>query len=83
MGFIIWLIMGLIVGSVAGFVMKSSYPWYIDILLGIVGSMVGGWLTGILLGVDLTSGFNLTSLIVAVLGAMLVIWITRLISRRR
>ena len=83
MGFIIWLIMGLIVGSVAGFVMKSSYPWYIDILLGIVGSMVGGWLTGILLGVDLTSGFNLTSLIVSVLGAMLVIWITRLISRRR
>lgn len=83
MGFIIWLIMGLIVGSIAGFVMKSSYPWYIDILLGIVGSMVGGWLTGILLGVDLTSGFNLTSLIVAVLGAMLVIWITRLISRRR
>ena len=83
MGFIIWLIMGLIVGSIAGFVMKSSYPWYIDILLGIVGSMVGGWLTGILLGVDLTSGFNLTSLIVSVLGAMLVIWITRLISRRR
>ena len=83
MGFIIWLIMGLIVGSIAGFVMKSSYPWYIDILLGIVGSMVGGWLTGILLGQDLTSGFNLTSLIVSVLGAMLVIWITRLISRRR
>jgi uncharacterized membrane protein YeaQ/YmgE (transglycosylase-associated protein family) len=82
-GFIIWLIMGLIVGSIAGFVMKSSYPWYIDILLGIVGSMVGGWLTGLLLGVDLTSGFNLTSLIVSILGAILVIWITRLISRRR
>jgi uncharacterized membrane protein YeaQ/YmgE (transglycosylase-associated protein family) len=82
MGFILWLLMGLIVGSIAGFVMKSSNPWYIDILLGIVGSAVGGWLSGILLGVDLTTGFNLTSLIVAVLGAMLVIGAMRLITRR-
>lgn len=82
MSFIIWLIMGLIVGSIAGFVMKSSNPWYIDILLGIVGSAIGGWLSSLFLGVDLTSGFNLTSLVVAVLGAMLVIWVARLVTRR-
>ncbi len=83
MGFILWLLMGLIVGSIAGFLMKSSNPWFIDILLGIVGSAVGGWLSSLLLGIDLTSGFNLTSLVVATLGAVLVIWIYRLIMKRR
>jgi uncharacterized membrane protein YeaQ/YmgE (transglycosylase-associated protein family) len=83
MGFILWLLMGLIVGGVAGFVMKSSYPWYIDLLLGVVGSAVGGWLSGLFLGVDLTTGFNLTTLVVSVLGAILVIWVVRLISGRR
>ncbi|WP_129672064.1 GlsB/YeaQ/YmgE family stress response membrane protein [Candidatus Chloroploca sp. Khr17] len=75
--------MGIIVGSVAGLVMKSSYPWYVDFLLGIAGAAVGGTLSSLLLGIDLTSGFNLTSLIVSVLGAMLVIWIARLVLRRR
>jgi uncharacterized membrane protein YeaQ/YmgE (transglycosylase-associated protein family) len=81
-GIITWLVMGLIVGSIAGFLMRSSNPWYIDILLGIVGSAIGGWLSSVFLGVDLTSGFNLTSLIVATLGAMLVIAASRLFTRR-
>ncbi|NJM08571.1 GlsB/YeaQ/YmgE family stress response membrane protein [Candidatus Gracilibacteria bacterium] len=83
MGFLLWLLMGLIVGSLAGFLMKSSYPWYVDILLGIVGSAVGGWLTSIFLGVDLTTGFNLTTLIVSLLGAVLVIGIARMFTGRR
>jgi|GEM_PF-1486550 uncharacterized membrane protein YeaQ/YmgE (transglycosylase-associated protein family) len=65
MGFILWIVMGLIVGGVAGWVMRSSYPWYIDLLLGVVGAWLGGWLTSIFLGVDLTSGFNLTTFLVA------------------
>lgn len=83
MGFLLWILMGLIVGTVAGFVMKSSYPWYIDILLGIVGSAVGGWLTSIFLGVDLTGGFNLTTFVVALIGAIIVIGIVRLFTGRR
>lgn len=82
MGFILTLLMGLIVGAITGFIMKSSYPWYIDVLLGLVGAAVGGWLSSILLGVDLTSGFNLTSLVVAVIGAVIVITIVRLVTRR-
>jgi uncharacterized membrane protein YeaQ/YmgE (transglycosylase-associated protein family) len=81
-GFLLWLLMGLIVGTVAGFLMKSSYPWYVDILLGIIGSAVGGWLTSLILGVDLTGGFNLTTFIVSVIGAVIVIAIYRLITRR-
>lgn len=83
MGLIITLLMGFIVGAITGFLMKSNYPWYIDIILGIVGSMVGGWLTSLFLGVDLTTGFNLTTLIVSVLGAVLVVAIYRMIAGRR
>lgn len=83
LGFLVWIVMGLIVGGVAGFLMRSSYPWYIDLLLGVVGSAVGGWLSSLLLGIDLTSGFNLTSLITAIVGAMVVIGISRLIFRGR
>lgn len=44
---------------------------------------LGGWLSSLLFGVDLTSGFNLTSLVVAVIGAVIVIAIVRLIFRGR
>ncbi len=83
MGFILWIIMGLIVGGVAGFVMRSSYPWFVDLLLGIVGAWLGGWLTSIFLGVDLTSGFNLTTFLVATVGAIIVIALSRLVFRGR
>ncbi|WP_129671852.1 GlsB/YeaQ/YmgE family stress response membrane protein [Candidatus Chloroploca sp. Khr17] len=83
MSFIVWIIMGLIVGAITGFLMKSSYPWYIDLLLGIVGSAVGGWLSTVFLGVDLSGGFNLTSLVTAVVGAVIVVAIVRLVFRGR
>jgi uncharacterized membrane protein YeaQ/YmgE (transglycosylase-associated protein family) len=75
--------MGLIVGGVTGFIMKSSYPWYIDLLLGIIGSSVGGWLSSVFLGVNLSGGFNLTSLITAIIGAVVVVAVVRLIFRGR
>ena len=82
MGLILSLVMGLIVGAITGFLMKSNYPWYIDIILGIVGSIVGGWLSSLLLGADLTTGFNLTTLVVSVIGAVIVVALYRLITRR-
>ena len=81
-GFILWIIMGLIVGAITGFIMKSNYPWYIDLLLGVVGAAVGGWLSSLLFGVDLTTGFNLTSIITAIVGAVIVVAIFRLVTRR-
>jgi uncharacterized membrane protein YeaQ/YmgE (transglycosylase-associated protein family) len=82
MGLIASLIMGLLVGMATGFLMKSNYPWYIDVALGIVGALVGGWLTSLLLGTNLVSGFNLTSFIVSLLGAVLVVAIYRAVTRR-
>ncbi len=82
MGLIVTLVMGLLVGMAAGFLMKSNYPWYIDIILGIVGAMVGGWITSLFLGVNLAGGFNLTSFIVSLLGAVVVVFVYRLITGR-
>lgn len=82
MGFISALIIGLLAGVIAGRLMGSNYPWYLDLVLGLVGSAVGGWLSSVIFGVDLSGGFNLTSLIVAVIGAVVVIAAYRLINRR-
>ncbi len=81
-GLILSLVMGFIVGAITGFLMKSNYPWYIDVVLGIIGAIVGGWLTSLFLGMDLVSGFNLTSLVVSVIGAVIVVALYRMITRR-
>ena len=81
MGLIASIIVGLIAGFVASKLMKTNTSLFIDMLLGIAGSILGGWVTSLLLGVDLTSGVNLTTIIVSILGAMLVIFIYRLIKR--
>lgn len=83
MSLILFLVMGFIVGAVTGFIMKSNYPWYIDVVLGIIGSVVGGWLSSLLFGIDMTSGFNLTTLIVSVIGAVIVVAIYRAVMARR
>jgi uncharacterized membrane protein YeaQ/YmgE (transglycosylase-associated protein family) len=78
-----WILLGLIAGWLAGVLVKGSgYGVVGDIVLGILGALVGGAITSTLMGVDIT-GFNLTSLLVAVLGAIVVIFIARLVSGSR
>ncbi len=78
-----WIILGLIAGWLAGVLVNGSgYGVVGDIVLGILGALVGGAITSTLMGVDIT-GFNLESLLVAVLGAIVVIFIARLISGSR
>ena len=66
----------------AAWLMKTNNKWYIDILLGIAGSIVAGWLTGLLLGKNLVSGFNLTTLLVSTGGAVLVLLVYRWLKKR-
>ncbi|NLE92771.1 MAG: GlsB/YeaQ/YmgE family stress response membrane protein, partial [Chloroflexi bacterium] len=73
MGLITSILVGLLAGMLASWLMKTNNKWYIDILLGIAGSIVAGWLTGLLLGKNLVSGFNLTTLLVSTGGAVLVL----------
>jgi uncharacterized membrane protein YeaQ/YmgE (transglycosylase-associated protein family) len=75
------IIVGLIAGVVASWLMKAKTGLIVDLILGVVGSILGGWLTSLILGVDLTGGVNLTSIIVAIIGAIIVIAIYRLIRR--
>ena len=83
MGLIAMIVVGLIAGVVASYLMKAKTGLVTDLILGIVGSIVGGWIASLLTGVDLVTGFNLTTVIVSVLGAALVIFIYRLIKRGR
>ena len=83
MGLIATIVVGLIAGLLASWIMKAETGILVDLILGVVGALLGGWITSILLGVNLVSGINLTSIIVAVVGAILVIAIYRLIMRAR
>lgn len=84
MSIIAWIVLGLIAGWLAGMIMKGSgYGIVGDMILGILGAIVGGWLTGILLGRDMINGFNIETLIVAVVGAIVLIAISRLFTGRR
>ena len=84
MSIIAWIVLGLIAGWLAGMLMRGGgYGIVGDIVLGILGAIVGGWLTGMLLGRDMVNGFNVESLIVAVIGAVVLVAISRLFTGRR
>lgn len=82
MGILSWIVVGLIAGWLAGMVMKGSgYGVLGDIILGIIGALVGGFLAGALFGVD-TGGFNITTVVVAFLGAVIVVALVRALPGR-
>ncbi len=82
MGIIAWIVLGLIAGWLASLIMGGGYGILGDIILGIVGALVGGFLSSALLGVGV-SGFNVTSIVIAVLGAIVVIAIARALTPGR
>ena len=84
MGLFATLILGGIAGWLTGMIMKGGgYGLLGDIVLGIIGGIVGGFLGGLIFGVDMVNGINLTSLLVSILGAVLVVWLSRLIRGKR
>jgi uncharacterized membrane protein YeaQ/YmgE (transglycosylase-associated protein family) len=84
MGILAWIVVGLIAGWLAGVVMKGSgYGIVGDIILGIVGAILGGFLASALFDVEnAVSGFNLTTLLVAFLGAVILVAIVRALPGR-
>lgn len=84
MGLLTWLIVGVIVGWLAGMVIKGKGFGLIgNIVVGVIGALAGGWLAGAVFNIhNPISGFNLTTFIVAFLGAVLVLYITRLLKLR-
>ena len=78
-GIIWWIIVGLIAGWAAGKIMKGGgYGVIADIVLGILGAIIGGWVVGLL---GFGGGGLIWSILVAILGAVILIWFTRLIKK--
>jgi len=83
MSILVWLVLGLIAGWLASMIMGAGgYGLIGDIVVGILGAMLGGFLGSMFLGVDV-SGLNATSIIVAVVGAIVLIAIVRAVSPGR
>ncbi|MGE5224043.1 MAG: GlsB/YeaQ/YmgE family stress response membrane protein [Omnitrophica WOR_2 bacterium] len=84
MGLLAWIVIGLIAGWLAGLVMKGSgYGALGDILLGIIGAVIGGFIAGSLFGVpDPVSILNVTTVVVAFLGAVILVAIVRALPGR-
>jgi uncharacterized membrane protein YeaQ/YmgE (transglycosylase-associated protein family) len=83
MGILSWIVLGLIAGFLAGQFMKGGgYGLIGDIILGIIGALVGGFLSSQLLGLDV-NGFNIVSILIAFVGACIVIAIARMVSGNR
>ena len=83
MGLFATIIVGLIAGWLASMLMKTNTGLWKDLLFGVIGGIVGGWLSSLLTGTNLMSGVNLTSILVAIVGAVVVIAIYRAVTRTR
>ncbi len=83
MSVIAWIILGLIAGFIGSkIVNKSGQGFLMDIVLGIVGAVVGGYLFTFFGATGIT-GLNIYSIIVAVVGAVVVLWIYHQVAGRR
>jgi uncharacterized membrane protein YeaQ/YmgE (transglycosylase-associated protein family) len=80
---IAWIVLGLIAGFIASkIVNKSGEGVVLDIVLGVVGAVVGGWLFSFF-GMSRVSGLNIYSLLVAVVGAVVVLFVYHAITGRK
>jgi uncharacterized membrane protein YeaQ/YmgE (transglycosylase-associated protein family) len=80
-GILTWIGIGLVAGIIAKMVMGDSFGWIVTIVLGIVGAFVGGWVFSFFGGPGV-SGFNLVSIVVAAVGAIIVLFVYGLVARR-
>jgi uncharacterized membrane protein YeaQ/YmgE (transglycosylase-associated protein family) len=85
MNIIIYLIAGAVVGYVASLIMKTNSRQgpLLDIVVGIVGALLAGYIISPLLGVGtINDAITIPTLLVSLLGAMLLLWIYKMVSRR-
>jgi uncharacterized membrane protein YeaQ/YmgE (transglycosylase-associated protein family) len=84
MSIVAWIVLGLIAGAIAKALMPGRDPGgiIVTILIGIVGAFLGGFLGNAIAGTGL-NGFSLWSILLAVVGAVLLLWIYRVATRNR
>lgn len=83
MGILSWIIIGLIAGAIAKAIHPGDDPggFFVTILIGIAGAVVGGWIFS-LLGYGKVDGFDIGSLFIAIVGAVLLLFIYRKITSK-
>ncbi|CAM2743606.1 GlsB/YeaQ/YmgE family stress response membrane protein [Brevundimonas diminuta] len=80
-GFIAWIIIGIIAGWLAEKIMKRDHGLLTNLIVGVVGALIGGFLAGNLLGVD-ADGNWIVGIIVATIGAVVLLFLLGLVKRR-
>jgi uncharacterized membrane protein YeaQ/YmgE (transglycosylase-associated protein family) len=85
MGILSWLIVGGIAGWLAGMLVPGDERFGIvgHVILGIVGALVGGFIAGLVIGGDYVTGINITTIVVATIGAIVVVVAWNLVTRGR
>jgi uncharacterized membrane protein YeaQ/YmgE (transglycosylase-associated protein family) len=83
MGIIAWIVLGAIAGWITNLSMGGKEGIIATIILGIIGAVVGGWLAGTVLNIADVTGINIESIVVAVVGAVIVVAVYRLVMGRR
>jgi uncharacterized membrane protein YeaQ/YmgE (transglycosylase-associated protein family) len=80
-----WILVGLIAGALAKFIMPGRDPGgiLVTLAIGLVGAFIGGLVTSLILQENLATGFNLTTIIIATLGAILLLFLYRVVMRNR
>jgi uncharacterized membrane protein YeaQ/YmgE (transglycosylase-associated protein family) len=82
-GIIAWIVLGAIAGFITNLIMGGKEGPIPTIILGIIGAIVGGFVAGTVLGVADVTGINISSIIVSVIGAVIVVVIYRFAMRSR
>ena len=84
MGIVTWILVGLIAGVLAKIAMPGPDPggMIVTIVIGIVGALLGGFIVNRILGGPGVTGFNLSSILVATLGSIILLAVYRLVTRR-
>lgn len=80
-GFIAWIIIGIVAGWLAEKIMKRDHGLLTNLIVGVVGALIGGFLAGNLLGVD-ADGNWIIGIIVATIGAVVLLFLLGLVKRR-
>ena len=84
MGILAWIVLGLIAGAIAKAIMPGRDPggFIVTALIGIVGAFIGGFIGNLITGSGI-NGFSLWSILLAIVGSLLLLWVYRLTTGRR
>jgi uncharacterized membrane protein YeaQ/YmgE (transglycosylase-associated protein family) len=80
MGILLWIVFGALAGWIASMIVKTNQGLLLDIVVGIIGAVIGGFVFQAF-GAAGVTGFNVYSLLVAIVGAIVLLWIVKAARR--